>query len=227
MKITKRIWRIVLVVLGVIVAVITFGALRNNRLLEKAKELKEEASETYHSTKAEQKLKQENRKTEYEDSKENKESLDERLSKLKDNIKNSTGILILIMFLIFIPQVVTAQEAADNSLPNTYDGMKELYFQTLDKLVEVRQQRDEAVSIAEDYKSEYERIEGLYNDAEESIDELKLKITDLYEIVNKQNEVIMDLSSDSGLGVLGGITLTPTEGLSIKPGVFAGLSFNF
>lgn len=218
----------ILIILGIAVAVFTFGKLKKNKLLEKAHDLKKEAEDTYHSTKAEQEQKRKKRENRYENSKENKASLDERLSNLKKNIKGNGTKILIFMIIVLITLPGTALGQADRPLPDTYEEMKQLYFDTLDNLIKIRNERDEAIAIAEGYKKEYENMGSLYQEAEESVAEYEKKFKDLYDTIEKQNEVIKELSQSNGFGILGGVTLTPGDDFGeFKPGLFTGISLDF
>lgn len=214
-----------LVVGGVALAILTFGALKDNRLLEKANELKEKSSKDYHETKTEEKMKQKRRREEAKESNSKKEELDNRLDKLKNGIKNS-GTKMFILALILVISFSAVGYAQDEELPSNYKQMKELYLKTARQLATVKEQRDEAISIAEGYKAEYERIDGLRKNAEKSVDTLETQIDDMYDTIKEQNNIILELAGSNGVEVSGGVLYDPgSDGSDAKP--FAAVSLEF
>jgi len=217
---------ILLVIGGVALAVITFGKYKDNKLLQKARKLKEDASEDYHTTKSEEKMKQEDRQSKVDESRTNKEKLDDSLESLKNDIKKNGPKMLIFMIIIVISFTGVGRAQEQESLPDTYSGMKDLYFDTLDELVKVKNQRDEAVRLSEEYKKEYEVMGKQYDNAEDSVDSLEITIDDLYDTIKKQNEIIIELSTSNNVSVSGGVVYDPgSDGSDAKP--FAAVSLNF
>jgi hypothetical protein len=156
------------------------------------------------------------------------EELDERLKKIK---AKRTFPLIIIIGLLLIGLMAVPVKASE--LPTDYDSLKSLYFATLDQIVELKLDLEEAIMIAEGYKDVYETEKRLRQEAEEAVTRGLARERELQEIVAKQHKIIMELAGGK-LTITGGIILHPTNLIADwlhgerdkdPPGVFIALSY--
>ena len=156
------------------------------------------------------------------------EELDERLKKIK---AKRTFPLIVIIGLLLIGLMAVPVKASE--LPTDYDSLKSLYFATLDQIVELKLDLEEAIMIAEGYKDVYETEKRLRQEAEEAVTRGLARERELQEIVAKQHKIIMELAGGK-LTITGGIILHPTNLIADwlhgerdkdPPGVFIALSY--
>jgi len=156
------------------------------------------------------------------------EELDERLKKIK---AKRTFPLIVIIGLLLIGLMAVPVKASE--LPTDYDSLKSLYFATLDQIVELKLDLEEAIMIAEGYKDVYETEKRLRHEAEEAVTRGLARERELQEIVAKQHKIIMELAGGK-LTITGGIILHPTNLIADwlhgerdkdPPGVFIALSY--
>ncbi len=156
------------------------------------------------------------------------EELDERLKKIK---AKRTFPLIVIIGLLLIGLMAVPVKASE--LPTDYDSLKSLYFATLDQIVELKLDLEEAIMIAEGYKDVYETEKRLRQEAEEAVTRGLARERELQEIVGKQHKIIMELAGGK-LTITGGIILHPTNLIADwlhgerdkdPPGVFIALSY--
>ena len=133
------------------------------------------------------------------------EELDERLKKIK---AKRTFPLIVIIGLLLIGLMAVPVKASE--LPTDYDSLKSLYFATLDQIVELKLDLEEAIMIAEGYKDVYETEKRLRQEAEEAVTRGLARERELQEIVAKQHKIIMELAGGK-LTITGGIILHPTN----------------
>ena len=156
------------------------------------------------------------------------EELDERLKKIK---AKRTFPLIVIIGLLLIGLMAVPVKASE--LPTDYDSLKSLYFATLDQIVELKLDLEEAIMIAEGYKDVYETEKRLRQEAEEAVTRGLARERELQEIVAKQHKIIMELAGGK-LTITGGLILHPTNLIADwlhgerdkdPPGVFIALSY--
>jgi hypothetical protein len=156
------------------------------------------------------------------------EELDERLKKIK---AKRTFPLIIIIGLLLIGLMAVPVKASE--LPTDYDSLKSLYFATLDQIVELKLDLEEAIMIAEGYKDVYETEKRLRQEAEEAVTRGLARERELQDIVAKQHKIIMELAGGK-LTITGGIILHPTNLIADwlhgerdkdPPGVFIALSY--
>ena len=133
------------------------------------------------------------------------EELDERLKKIK---AKRTFPLIVIIGLLLIGLMAVPVKASE--LPTDYDSLKSLYFATLDQIVELKLDLEEAIMIAEGYKDVYETEKRLRQEAEEAVTRGLARERELQEIVAKQHKIIMELAGGK-LTITGGLILHPTN----------------
>jgi len=157
------------------------------------------------------------------------EELDERLKKIK---AKRTFPLIVIIGLLLIGLMAVPVKASE--LPTDYDSLKSLYFATLDQIVELKLDLEEAIMIAEGYKDVYETEKRLRQEAEEAVTRGLARERELQEIVDKQHKIILELAGGKQLTITGGLILHPTNLIADwlhgerdkdPPGVFIALSY--
>ena len=155
------------------------------------------------------------------------EELDERLKKIK---AKRTFPLIVIIGLLLIGLMAVPVKASE--LPTDYDSLKSLYFATLDQIVELKLDLEEAIMIAEGYKDVYETEKRLRQEAEEAVTRGLARERELQEIVGKQHKIILELAGGKQLTITGGLILHPTNLIADwlhrdkdPPGVFIALSY--
>ena len=155
------------------------------------------------------------------------EELDERLKKIK---AKRTFPLIVIIGLLLIGLMAVPVKASE--LPTDYDSLKSLYFATLDQIVELKLDLEEAIMIAEGYKDVYETEKRLRQEAEEAVSRGLARERELQEIVDKQHKIILELAGGKQLTITGGLILHPTNLIADwlhrdkdPPGVFIALSY--
>lgn len=156
------------------------------------------------------------------------EELDERLKKIK---AKRTFPLIVIIGLLLIGLMAVPVKASE--LPTDYDSLKSLYFATLDQIVELKLDLEEAIMIAEGYKDVYETEKRLRQEAEEAVTRGLARERELLEIVSKQHNTILALASSSRknrLTLTGGIALS-TSTIALKdclsPSLFVAIGIGF
>jgi len=156
------------------------------------------------------------------------EELDKRLDKLK---KKHNIFPIILIALLLVGLMAVPVKAAE--LPTDYESLKVLYFASLDQIVTLKTDLEEAIIIAEGYREAYETEKRLRHEAEEAVTRGLARERELQEIVGKQHKIIMELAGGK-LTITGGIILHPTNLIADwlhgerdkdPPGVFIALSY--
>jgi uncharacterized protein HemX len=217
-----RILMAIMLILGVIVAVFTLGGLRRNWFLQKAEKIKQQIDATEAVAREERQL-QEERMERAKRIAAQKAELDKLL---EDTIEAANKMLVITLLVALSVGVLgsTALAAEDMS---DYEKLAALYYDVLDELARVKQQRDDLIAIAEGYKKQFEDLYAEYEKAEASITRLNKTVETLQDLAAKQNEIIKKLSSGSGLSLMGGLTFTPGSDVAYKPGFLVGLQWVF
>ncbi len=157
------------------------------------------------------------------------EELDERLDKLK---KKHNIFPIILIALLLVGLMAVPVKAAE--LPTDYESLKVLYFASLDQIVELKLDLEEAIMIAEGYKDVYETEKRLRQEAEEAVTRGLARERELQEIVDKQHKIILELAGGKQLTITGGLILHPTNLIADwlhgerdkdPPGAFIALSY--
>jgi len=225
----KKYWLCLLSALGVLFSVLTL--VKGNRirsLVNEAETNRQRAGELAGDARVEAE-KQRARIREAEANAVKAEELDERLKKIK---AKRTFPLIVIIGLLLIGLMAVPVKASE--LPTDYDSLKSLYFATLDQIVELKLDLEEAIMIAEGYKDVYETEKRLRQEAEEAVTRGLARERELQEIVGKQHKIILELAGGKQLTITGGLILHPTNLIADwlhgerdkdPPGVFIALSY--
>jgi len=218
----------ILGVLAAVAAIFFFWGTRayqRKQLQLKAQKAKERADAEREKVAVEAERQRHRRETVAEIEKD-KQELDKRLEALKKRT-GKLMILLLAIFLATATGVVRAETEAPQ-LPSDYAQLAKLYFAALDRIVELEAQLNEAISIAEGYKTAYEKLKIQYDSAEASVTRLMETIKTLQDVINQQHEIVLKLSGKKNLGLIGGLTVQPGNNPGeIKPGALIALQVEF
>lgn len=224
----KKYWLCLLSALGALFSVLTL--VKGNRirsLVNEAESNRKQAGELAGDARVEAE-KQRARIREAEANAMKVEELDKRLDKLK---KKHNIFPIILIALLLVGLMAVPVKAAE--LPTDYESLKVLYFASLDQIVTLKTDLEEAIIIAEGYREAYETEKHLRQEAEEAVARGLARERELQEIVAKQHKIIMELAGGK-LTITGGIILHPTnlvadwlhgERVKDPPGVFIALSY--
>ena len=224
----KKYWLCLLSALGALFSVLTLvKGNRIRRLVNEAETNRQRAGELAGDARVEAE-KQRARIREAEANAMKVEELDKRLDKLK---KKHNIFPIILIGLILVGLMAVPVKAAE--LPTDYESLKVLYFASLDQIVTLKTDLEEAIIIAEGYREAYETEKRLRHEAEEAVSRGLARERELQEIVAKQHKIIMELAGGK-LTITGGIILHPTNLIADwlhgerdkdPPGVFIALSY--
>lgn len=225
----KKYWLCLLSALGALFSVLTL--VKGNRirsLVNEAESNRKQAGELAGDARVEAE-RQRARIREAEANAMKVEELDKRLDKLK---KKHNIFPIILIALLLVGLMAVPVKAAE--LPTDYESLKVLYFASLDQIVTLKTDLEEAIIIAEGYREAYETEKRLRHEAEEAVSRGLARERELQEIVDKQHKIILELAGGKQLTITGGLILHPTNLIADwlhgerdkdPPGVFIALSY--
>lgn len=144
---------------------------------------------------------------------------DRKLAELEKRFPRGPLMMLIIVLAAFlVTGLCQAEDPQPGQLPASYAELAKLYFQALDRIAELEQGIQEAIDLARGYRSDWEAQKGLTQQATSLVEMLKGTIAQLQDVINKQHEVIMKLTSKRGFGVIGGVMLQPEANGAFRPG---------
>ncbi|MGB4285768.1 MAG: hypothetical protein WBK04_02515 [Bacillota bacterium] len=144
---------------------------------------------------------------------------DKRLADLEKRFpKGPLVLIIFVISMVLLGSICHAEDPQAGQLPGSYAELAKLYFQALDRIAELEAGIQEAIDLAKGYRSDWEAQKELTKEATSLVEMLKGTIAQLQDVINKQHEVIMKLTSKRGFGVIGGVMLQPEANGAFRPG---------